>query len=410
MILAFFVPRRGSLKVMGALIQAALDRRHEVVLLWHPAEAKPGERILPKDLESWPGARAIAFDPRAPLPPILAAQSAQALVATSLYSTFEAFGRTVDLPALGQAGVRTFSIDYVLDTVTSSPEGYRAVDVTFYTSEYQRRLHWRVQAEGFARVGAPDELARRSAVCGSPMLDQLAVVDRAAVRKRYGLDDGRPVVVFMSLKMGVPDPWRRLVWGREWRGLRAIRAASTGHAEWVPTILRTHGYRDLMDALARFCARHGAALVVKSRRKNYDPSFLSRYADVFLTDETVYPYTSMELIAIANLCVHFQSGAVIEAAFAGIPSLSVIVSQTHLHAYPGHDEIYGLAPESLQNYGGVVWPVRPEEAIARLERASLADFGIDRAARAGYVRRFLEFDDTASSDRVLDVIERAVRG
>jgi len=230
------------------------------------------------------------------------------------------------------------------------------------------------------------------------------------VRKRYGLDDGRPVVVFMSLKMGVPDPWRRLVWGREWRGLRAMRAALTGHAEWVPTILRTHGYRDLMDALARFCARHGAALVVKSRRKNYDPSFLSRYADVFLTDETVYPYTSMELIAIANLCVHFQSGAVIEAAFAGVPSLSVIVSQTHLHAYPGHDEIYGLAPESLQNYGGVVWPVRPEEAIARLERASLADFGIDRAARAGYVRRFLEFDDTASSDRVLDVIERAVRG
>lgn len=187
-----------------------------------------------------------------------------------------------------------------------------------------------------------------------------------------------------------------------------MRAALTGHAEWVPAILRGHGYRDLMDALARFRTRSGAALVVKSRQKNDDPAFLSRYADVFLTDETVYPYSSMELMAIADLCVHFQSGAVIEAAFAGVPSLSVVISQEHLRTYPGHDEIYGLAPESLQNYPGVVWPVRPEEAIARLERSSLADFSIDRTARAGFVRRFLEFDDTASSDRVLDVIERTV--
>ena len=161
-----------------------------------------------------------------------------------------------------------------------------------------------------------------------------------------------------------------------------------------------------VGAVRRLCNRSGATLVVKSREKNEDPPFLRRLADAFVFDESVYPYTSMELMAVADLCVHFQSAGVLEAAFAGVPSLSVQISQEHLRTYPTYTEFYGAQPDTLQNYAGVVWSATPREVIARLETASLADFRVDAERRGAYVGQFVGFDDTRSSDRALDVIER----
>jgi hypothetical protein len=282
------------------------------------------------------------------------------------------------------------------------------IDITFYMSGFQRELHHRLFAAEFAALGSPSDLAARSAVSGSTMLDQFAVVDRAAVRKRYGLGPEQPVVLFMSLKMAVPDAWRRLFWGGGPRGWRALKAVASGRAHWVPEILRGNGYAALTDALAGFCRRTGAALVVKSREKNADPRFLRRAADVFRYDEEVYPYTSIELMSIADLCIHFQSGAVLEAAFAGVPSLSIAVSQEHLRQYSSFDEVYGGRPGSLQNWSGVVWHTDPTGAIDRLNRASLGDFRLDADAHRRYVDKFLGFGDTRSSIRVLTEIERAL--
>ena len=162
--------------------------------------------------------------------------------------------------------------------------------------------------------------------------------------------------------------------------------------------------------MRRLCDRSDAVLIVKSREKNNDPVFVRRLADVFLVDETVYPYTSMELMAVTDLCVHFQSAGVLEAAFAGVPSLSVAVSQEHLRAYPTYSEFYVVQPETLQNFQGVGWSATPREAIARLDAASLEDFRVDAARRRAYVAQFVGFDDTRSSARALDVIEADAGG
>jgi hypothetical protein len=404
-IVGFLALRKGFLKVMGALIQAALERGHEVVLLWDPIEPKAGERLTRAELGAWRGARIVEYDRRTALLPVLRAAGVTALVGPRAWEILRAFGRADELGAFPAAGVKLYSVDYGLDTITSDPAGYRAVDVTFYASAWQRELHWRVKANGFAGLGNRATLQARSAVVGSTMLDQLAGVDRAAVRKRYGLGD-RPVVLLLTLKMKVPDPWRRLVWGQSPRAWRAARALATGHAGLLPEILRGPSYPDLVDAVRRLCDRSGAALVVKSREKNDDPAFLRRRADAFVFDESVYPYTSMELMAVADLCVHFQSAGVLEAAFAGVPSVSVQISQEHLKGYATYAEFYGAEPDTLQNFAGVVWSATPGETIARLDGAGLADFRVDAERRRAYVAQFVGFDDTQSSDRVLDVIER----
>lgn len=409
MTLAVLAARKGYLKVLGSFIQAACDRGHPVVLLHDPEEKKPGEAVTPADLALWPAATPRAHRRGEPLLPVLRAAGATALVGPSLHAVLRAMRNEAEAPALRDAGIRLYSVDYVFDMVSSDPEGYRVVDVTCYMSEHQRQVHWQIQAERFAALASEAERRARSAVVGSTMLDQLARVDRAAVRRKYGLRDG-PVVLFMSLKMAVPEPFRRLAWTGGWRGFRAAKALATGHGALVPAILRGNGYLDLARALRSFARRAGASLVVKSRAKNADPAFLRRRADLFVErDEDMFPYSSIELMAVADLCVHFQSGAVLEAVHAGVPSLSIRVPQTHLEGYASFQEVFGARPGSLQNFAGIVWSADADEATRLLSQGSLADFRIDPAARRRYVEKFLGFDDNRSSERVLDLVEAAGR-
>lgn len=405
--IAFLASRKGYLKVMGSLIQAGLDRGHEAVFLYDPDERKPGEAVTAGDFSRWPRARLLAHRRGTPLAPLLATEGAEALVGPSLHFVLTGMGLGPEMPVMRAAGVRLYSVDYVLDALIGDPEAYLVVDRTFYTSEHQRRLHWSILQERFDRVRQDVDLASRSAVCGSTMLDQLELVDAAHVRRRLGLTPGQPVVLLMSLKMAVPEPWRRHVWGGGPALARTVMAVARGHARLVPEIWKGNGYRTLAEAIRRFCRRNGAVFVVKSREKNRDPGFLRRLADVFVErDEEVYPYTSIQLMAVADLCIHFQSGAVLEAAVAGVPSLSIKVPQSHLHEYPGHHDLFGGREGSLQNFPGIVWFTEHSQAARRLEGSTLGDFKIDPEARRRYVERFLGFDDARSSHRVLDVIER----
>lgn len=405
--IAFLASRKGFLKVTGSLIQAALERGHEAVLLRDPGEQKPGEVATREDLSHWPAARVVDHRWGRTILPLLQREGVEALVGPSIHFVMTALGPAQDLAGAGAAGVRLYSVDYALETLTSDAEAYRVIDTTFYATGYERQLHWQLQEDDFERVARDLGLEDRSAVSGSTMLDQLALVDRAAVRRRLGLAPDRPVVLLMSLKMAVPEPWRRHVWGGGPRLARMARAVASGQGGLVPAIWKGNGYRRLVMSLRDFCRRTGAVFVVKSRTKNRDPRFLRTRADLFVEgDEGVFPYTSIELMAIADLCVHFQSGAVLEAVRAGVPSISVRVPQSHLEEYSGHQKIFGNEEGSLQRWAGVVWSMEHDEAPMRLTGRTLADFKIDPEARRRYIERFVGFDDARASERVLDVIER----
>ena len=78
MTLAFLVYRKGTFKVIGCLIQVALDRGHRVVLLRDPGLGKRGEEVTDADLAAWPGARVAEHSGREPLLSALRAQPAAA--------------------------------------------------------------------------------------------------------------------------------------------------------------------------------------------------------------------------------------------------------------------------------------------------------------------------------------------
>ncbi|HWP77983.1 MAG TPA: hypothetical protein VNU03_25905 [Methylomirabilota bacterium] len=410
--IAFLASRKGYLKVMGSLIQAALDHGHEALLLTDPGERKPGEATTAEDLAHWPRARVLPIQRGASLAPPLAREGAEALVGPSLHFVLSSIGSEEDIRAVRAAGVRLYSVDYIVEALNSRPEAYRLLDRTFYTSEYERSWHWHGSPfkEDFAALGQSLRSAR-SAISGSTMLDQLGLVDRGAVRRHLGIGPDKPVVLFMSLKMAVPEPRRRFLWGDGSALTRTARAVVHGNAGLVPEIWKGNGYRALAHAVRRFCDRAGAALVVKSREKNRDPRFLRNVADVFVErDDEVFPYTSIQLMGVADLCIHFQSGAVLEAAMAGVPSISIRVPLSDdQQKYPAHTFAFDVERGSLSNFPGVAWFTSPEGAVALLEGRTLADFRLDPAARRAYVERYLGFDDLGSSRRVLQVIEDDAR-
>jgi hypothetical protein len=419
MTLAFLASRKGYLKVMGCLIQAALDRGHRVVLLRDPGQEKPGEKTTPADFEWWPRAELADYPWGAPLLPVLEAQGIRDLVGPSLYLVLKGMKRLEEVPDLKRRGIRFYSVDYGFETATSDPEGYRVIDVTFYQSEFQRsKVHWQEPRfkdwDGDFAVLRREkvDLESRSYVSGSTMLDQRALVrDPAAVRRNYKIAADRPVVLFMSMKIDVERQTllgdRRLLWGWGPAPARAAMALAVGRARLVREIMAGNPYRGLADAVHAFCRRSGAALVVKSREKNRDPGFIRDMADVLVErDDEVFPYSSIQLMAIADLCIHFQSGAVLEAASCGVPSLSVKVPPPFPRDNPAFEELWDAKPRSFQNWEGIVWSADLHGAARLLADRKLHDFAVQPEARRDYVERYVGFGDTRSSERVLDVIER----
>ena len=86
--IAFLASRKGFLKVTGSLIQAALQRGHEAVLLRDPGEQKPGEVATREDLSHWPVARVVDHRWGEPLLPLLRAQRVSALLVGPCSTSF----------------------------------------------------------------------------------------------------------------------------------------------------------------------------------------------------------------------------------------------------------------------------------------------------------------------------------
>lgn len=344
--LAFPAWRRGMCKATGGPITEALRRGHQVHLLHGPA-GKPGEDVTAEELRArWP---AVSLDV-----PV----QVDAVLGPSLHAYRARMPRGPG-----------YALDLAWENV-SLPVGHRLHHC--WASAHQR--HAWVAAHG-SQGGAVPAIWAHS-VTGSPMMD--AFDTHAAVAGP--LMGTRAQVVLMALKF----PRNAGAWRRFWY-------------RWI-------GYRHLVRALRRCADRLDAEFVVKTRVKHHDPWWLAGSADRVVTDTALWPYSAAEVIRAAAYVVHFQSGAALEAAFAGVPQLSVRLPHPHLRQYPGHHEQYVASP-GMQDWPGVVPAIGWETAVGYLDDLAALP-RVDAAARAAYVERFLGFDDSRTSARILDLVER----
>ena len=180
----------------------------------------------------------------------------------------------------------------------------------------------------------------------------------------------RDSVVFFSLKLKVPEPWRR---SRE------------GQQE----------YRKMAEETRDLAHSQGLAFIVKGREKNGDPRWLHDMADAYYTDQHVAPYTSWRLLSRAAWCVHFESGAVYEAACAGSYSIALCVPNTHIIGLPGGSLQYGGGAE-MHRWKGVSQYGLPKEGIPT----------VDSQAREAFIAKFLGPCDGKVGERIVEIAEQ----
>ena len=182
----------------------------------------------------------------------------------------------------------------------------------------------------------------------------------------------RDCAVFFTLKLDVPEPWRTSPDGRAF-------------------------YRDVFEAARAQARADGLKFIVKSRAKNKDPWWVWWYADEYVVDECMVPYTSLSLLARARWAVHFESGAALECALMGAYGYVLNVPQTHVDALPGAQHIYWRKGQEAPRMH--CWPGVTQYGVP-------TDFSeVDPAARQAYIEHFIGPCDGKAGERVIDVCE-----
>lgn len=293
---------------------------------------------------------------------------------------------------------------------------FAAFDVVYgLTPEW---VQW--AAEYHVRLGAVPEADRDTwtkhlesvfVPVGFAEMEQLAYVDRASVRARLGLPDGRPIVLYLPFPFESTKQhrefWPRRIY-RARRPMQYLSALLGGRPEFLP--YARHGWNDrsLVRALRAFCDGNGALLVVKSREKNPVPGYLAALADRVFYDQTYYPATMLELATAASLCVHFYSTGLTEAVYAGVPNVCISPTAAEWPVYAKRmvvDALSTTAP-SFYNYPGVIYGTSVPDFIRGFPSARLADYPMDLAARGRFIRRFLGQEDVGVAARILADLER----
>jgi hypothetical protein len=269
--------------------------------------------------------------------------------------------------------------------------------------------YWRSHG---AQVNAREaEIRRRAVVVGFPELDRLPDVDPESARRRWEIPRGKPVVLFLPFPIDSfhkATPWSRWVHDpappRAWKRLR-LRLA--GRRTLISQVDRGWDDAAVVRAVRAFCDAGDALLVVKARQKDRVGAYLQRAADRVLHDESDDPPTILHALAVADLCVHFFSTAVMEAVASGVPSLSLCPALEEMEI---EDDLFSRAEGGLYQWSGVARTLGIGEAIEMLPRMRLADFRLDPARREEYVTQFLGFGDGKSADRLLDVVRERAEG
>lgn len=413
---AFLISRIPEYRVYAPVIEAALARGWEVEC-WHDyGQLRTGAKgyqfpsidLVPAFRNGRPLVR--SFRGRSELRVWLAEMRADVVIG---WETAEA---AVDPPL---PIPRPFWVgqQYTLDSfVTFGPDSLRTCDLFMFYSRWW--LEWAgkyfesqdvlVGCDAFVRETEP-----RAAFVGLPQMDAARLIDPAEVRRRWGIPPHQPVVVLFLFPQGVGRDgfWPRHICAEPSRLKQIVNIVRRQRFEYLPHVW--HGWNDLsvVTAIRRFCDRNGAYLLVKSRLKTPIPAYTRARADQCMYDESFYPATVLEALSIASLSVGYYSTSVFESVSLGVPHLSLTYTNKDYNDVDprGYFQRFYIPEEGgAFQFRGVATAWSIPEALSQLPTKTLADFAMDREARARYVDKFLTHDAGDSGIRAVDAIGQAI--
>ncbi len=267
-------------------------------------------------------------------------------------------------------------------------------------------------------------------ITGNAEFDTLSGIDKEAVRKKYGIPEGRSILLYL------PFPYDNRAKGSSWE--RAFCGMFTNTAKTKDGVYlhnrKRNPIQDFMvkayslyriagDHYARqywfkgysekavfkacrdFCDKNNLFLVVKPRLKFSVAEIVKNKADLVVWDDETQqdPPVLKELLQLTRMTVSFFSSSVLTSVAAGVYHLNIKLPSVF---FENDRQRFWISDEEGThfNFKGVCESWNIEDVIKNLRNTPLSDFTISQDGRYKYISKYLGFDDYKSSQRVFDAL------
>jgi len=296
-------------------------------------------------------------------------------------------------------------------------KGISSADVVYIFSEDWKQwwkkwlLHFNIVSEG-QKEKIFEQVDSKPVISGFPQADHMVHYDRGVIFEKYGIPEDKKVVLLL------PFPWRvkfciwsHVIYKPQKKLLKLIKLI---FKRQFKTILKISKFADdlqVSQAIKEFAQKNNAFFIVKGRLKNKVPAYLEKIADSIVFDKTYYPYTTMELMYIADLSICFFSDAIKESVAAGTPCVCLGPSRredwTH-YARRFFLKEFSPEPSSYYNCENVVFNESVDDFARQFPNKTFDDYPLDKKNRDSFIKKFLGFSDLRSSERIYNDISQRI--
>ncbi len=306
----------------------------------------------------------------------------------------------------------------------NDPETLLNVDLFFCWSN-----EWVKMGEEFYKVKCPEQIEdglfeqvkSKIRIVGFPQLDSTKMIQADMVRHELGLEEDRPVILYLPLPRNAPyrNYWETDIFPKS-RHRQFITICRQRRWKFLKHWWNKWNDHELVDSIREFADINDAYLIVKARRKNPIQDYLADKADLCMYDESDYPATILKLLMVSDLVISFyNSFTALEAAWCNVPFISFIPIDRNFHDVSDwmKDRINQNNREakatifngdhlgSIHNCDGVTQRMEIPDAIDNLGSMHLSGFTMDQQSRVSFIKKYLGFDDGNSAARLLDILQ-----
>ena len=419
--IGFLIHRKPFLKVLGPLIKESMKRGDHVVLLYTIGSTTGEKSYQNVDTEylikTFGNDADLMVFTSQNLAKVCLKAKVSALVTLEGYYHASNQDYLGELVSLKNKGVQLISLSHFFEFILRPQEALDLFDQSIYLSDYQVKLHFDLLGDKNGELQS--QYVNKHFTAGSPIFDLIASHEHQNLRDKFNIPKEKKVVLLMSPILTPATPWRHRIWREPSKLKRSLYSLKTGQLGDLPEIWFGKTFRDSVNAIRKFCDHENAFLIVKSRGKHTDPTYLIEAADVFIDgmDDDFFPsFTTYEILSITDLCITVMSMTALEAAIAQVPVANIYVP--HLDFAPQVTEHYlkyidilmDGSPKSLMNTANCVNMVSYKDFPNWILQHAVDNIPWDEQACKEYTGNFLGMADETSSERTLRLIDQSVIG
>ena len=253
-------------------------------------------------------------------------------------------------------------------------------------------------------------------VGGAPIFDTIGMNSNDVILEKYGLPKDRKILLFMpphlqGISAHYKDPWFNNVFVNNSRLLSLLKVLYRREYSLLKQAICGYRYSDLVRSVKQFCRNNNTFLIIKVREKNKASGKVERlfgsqmeiyekYGDLVFSDESMYPFTSLELMQVSDLAVQFVSSSIFELVGVGIPSITVVL--------PFLAKTMKANDKEQFYEEGITTKLKVDEFISTFPHKSFSDFSIDESKRNTFIEKYLGGLSKNSSERIVEEIIRYI--